>query len=214
MRNSTNHMKDLVILVADKQMEFTLKGLLNRHHSLGIRRITCDIYRHPNSDPGCRTDAHNFLRQFHSIYQYALVLFDWDGCGENSLTKEELAQELVLRLESNGWSRRANCIIIDPELEIWIWSESPEINRCLGWERTDITVQNWLREENHWNASSLKPEDPKHALERVLENVNLPRSASLYEELASRVSFQRCTDPSFLLLKETLKLWFEHTHYE
>ena len=36
-------MKDLVILVADKSMEQTLKGVIARPEALGIRPVTFDI---------------------------------------------------------------------------------------------------------------------------------------------------------------------------
>ena len=78
-------MEDLVILVADKQMEFAIRGLLGRYRALGIRQITYAIYRHPNSDPGCRLESDSFLRSFHSNFRYALVLFDRDGCGAENM---------------------------------------------------------------------------------------------------------------------------------
>ena len=35
--------KDLVVLAADKDMEYALKGLLSRPQALGIRKIEVDI---------------------------------------------------------------------------------------------------------------------------------------------------------------------------
>lgn len=35
---------DLVLLVADKDMEYAMKGLLSRPAALGIRRVSCEIY--------------------------------------------------------------------------------------------------------------------------------------------------------------------------
>ena len=43
--------KDLVVLVADKDMEHALKGLLGRPRALGIREIEADIRVHPRHDP-------------------------------------------------------------------------------------------------------------------------------------------------------------------
>ena len=48
-------MKDLVILVADKTMEFTIRGGLERGQALGIRPIAFDVRQHPNRDGGART---------------------------------------------------------------------------------------------------------------------------------------------------------------
>jgi hypothetical protein len=47
--------KDLVVLAADKNTEFTVRGLLDsRTAALGIRRVVFDVYPHPERDPGCR----------------------------------------------------------------------------------------------------------------------------------------------------------------
>ena len=44
---STRHFpKDLVVLAADKNMEFAVKGILGRFRSLGIREITVDFRVH------------------------------------------------------------------------------------------------------------------------------------------------------------------------
>ena len=45
--------KDLVVLAADKDMEYALKGLLSRPQALGIRTIEADIRVHPGHDPAC-----------------------------------------------------------------------------------------------------------------------------------------------------------------
>ena len=50
--------KDLIILVADKNMEHTIKGLLARPPALGIRPLSFDIRVHPERDAGCRGEAH------------------------------------------------------------------------------------------------------------------------------------------------------------
>jgi len=42
-----NGPKDLVVLVADKNIEFAVKGLLSRPRALGVRPITSDFFVHP-----------------------------------------------------------------------------------------------------------------------------------------------------------------------
>ena len=56
--------KDLIVLVADKDMESSLKGILARNHSLGIREISFDIFVHPYKDPGCLNISDQFMRSF------------------------------------------------------------------------------------------------------------------------------------------------------
>jgi hypothetical protein len=46
-------MKDLVCLAADRNIEAALRGLLERHPSLGIRPVSVDFHTHAGRDPGC-----------------------------------------------------------------------------------------------------------------------------------------------------------------
>ena len=71
--------KDLILLVADKNMEASLKGLLLRSQALGLRRMIFDLYVHPERDPGCLLRAHDFLRPFVTRYERALVVLDHAG---------------------------------------------------------------------------------------------------------------------------------------
>ena len=116
-------MKDLVVLVADKNMDRAVRGLLSRYHELRIRPVESDIYVHPHRDPGCLLGAHDFLRPFWNRYAHALVMLDRDGCGQERLPREALEEQLELRLSQNGWNQRAAAVVLDPELEIW--SETP-----------------------------------------------------------------------------------------
>ena len=73
---------DLVVLVADKDMEMALQGIFSRRESLsalGIRSFTYEIYRHPEHDPGCYKSSHEILRSSHQLFDHALVLFDYEG---------------------------------------------------------------------------------------------------------------------------------------
>jgi hypothetical protein len=199
---------DLVVLVADTNMEQTFKGLLARHRSLGIRAITYNIYKHPRHDPGCRNEGHDFLRIFAGQYDYALVLFDHEGCGKEDEPPDDLEKDLEKRLASNGWHNRSKVIILRPELEIWVWSDSPRVDECLGWAGRRPSLRAWLHDEGLWEPDVVKPDDPKLAVEKALREVRLPRSSSIYRQLAERVPLERCTDASFRKLRETLQQWF------
>ena len=201
-------MKDLIVLVADKQMEFAIRGLLSRPEALSICNIDADVYVHPERDPGCRRDAHNFLRPYHTDYQHGLVLFDQHGCGAEDYVVDELEEEVRSQLSRNGWQNRADCVILIPELEIWVWSDSPHVDISLGWQEQNTTVREWLEQEGFWQVNESKPDYPKEALEIALRKVNRPRSASLFKRLARRVSVNRCTDPAFNRFRDLLQGWF------
>jgi len=201
--------KDLVVLVADSNIEFAIKGLLSRHNALGIRAIQHEIYRHPEHDPGRLRKAADFLKPFTGDYAHALVLLDRDGCGMDHLSRQELEQQVETRLVKGSWGNRAAAIVIDPELEAWVWSDSPHVSSILGWGDDQTSdLQTWLHEQGFLQEGSQKPAKPKEAVERVLYFVRKPRSSAIYEELATKVSMRRCTDPAFGKLKDTLKAWF------
>lgn len=200
--------KDLVALVADKNMQFCLQGLLSRPEALAIRAIRFDpLYVHPERDPGCLRRAHDFLRPMARTHQHALVMFDRVGCGSSN-TRDELEEMVTRRLRENGWGDRAETIVLDPELEVWVWADSPEVARCLGWRHRAPDLRKWLQEQDLWASEARKPADPKQAAESVLRYVRRPRSSALYKDLASNVSLRKCSDPAFLKLRGILTRWF------
>ena len=97
---------DLVLLVADKNIEYGMRGLLGRPEALGIRPIQFKIYVHPQHDPGCVARAQEFLRPFSSDYNHALVVFDHQGCGREELTPPHIADALRGRLTGGTREQR------------------------------------------------------------------------------------------------------------
>lgn len=200
--------KDLVCLVADKNLEQSVSTLLQRHQALGIRRITYDVHVHPEHDPGCLLHSPDFLRPFYRRMSYAVVLFDHEGCGREETPRQELESELEECLAQAGWQGRARAIVIDPELEAWFWSDSPHVDAALGWAGRSPDLRTWLQEHGLLEARRPKPRRPKEAVEKALWVVRKARSAAIYRQLAEEVSFTRCNDPAFAKLQRTLRAWF------
>ena len=199
--------KDLVVLTADLNIENTVKGLLSRPPALGIRAIRHDIFRHPEKDPGCLHRAPEFLRALRERYHHALVLLDREGCGRADLSRAKLEGDLEQRLAQN-WGERAAAVVLDPELEVWVWSDSPHVEEVLGWKDRQPDLRSWLVEAGFATAGDAKPARPKEAVEKALRLVYKPRSSALYRKLAEQVSFQRCEDPAFLRFKQIVQTWF------
>jgi phage antirepressor YoqD-like protein len=99
-------------------------------------------------------------------------------------------------------------ILLDPELEIWVWSDSPEVDGQLGWAQRQPDLRTWLRQKGLLLSDQAKPERPKEAMKAALREVKEPWSSSIHQHLAERVSLRRCTDPGFTKLKDTLRRWF------
>lgn len=199
--------QDLVVLVADADMECAVSAMLGRPIALGIRQIRYRIFRHDLHDPGCRSQGHVYLRAFAYQYRHALVLFDREGCGKEQCSADELEKEVGESLGQNGWDDRAAAIVIDPELESWFWGSSGHVPACLGWKSLD-ELKDWLETRNLWRAGEPKPWRPKEAVEQALEKARTPRSPSIYARLATHSSLRHCTDRKFRRFTEILRRWF------
>lgn len=201
-------MKDLAVLAADNNMAAVLRSLLTRNQALGIRPVGFDVFVHPRRDPGCVHEAHLFLAALSDMYAYSLVLFDHQGSGQEQLALAELAGQVTNRLEASGWHNRSRTIVLAPELEVWVWSPSPHVATCLGWESRTPDLRSWLQSKGYWSASRAKPADPKAAMEAVLREVRRPRSSAIYAQLANTISLRGHNEPAFVALVQALHEWF------
>jgi hypothetical protein len=203
-------MKELIILVADKNTQFTLEGLLTRHQAFRMRTLTredVDIYVHPLRDPGVFKEAAAFLRPYQKQYHYALVFLDREGSGQENKTASEIADEIKRDLERNGWTNRAEVIVLDPELEIWAWVNSPHLATHTGW--ADLpSLRNFVRNHRLWKDNTPKPARPKEAFEALLREKRIQRSSAIYKKIATDASFRDCGDPAFTKFKHVLAKWF------
>lgn len=201
-------MKDLVILAADRDLEFAVKGLLARPEALGIRAITSDIFIEPMHDPACARRGVRFLAGWTRQYRHGLLMFDHEGSGKEDIPRRDLQNSLNEEFSRSAWGERARAIVLSPELETWVWSDSPHVDAVAGWENRKPSLRAWLIEQGLLRQGENKPSRPKEAFEAALRAARKPRSSSLYGQLAGKVSFYRCTDPAFLEFKDLLDDWF------
>lgn len=206
----THTSMNLVVLTADTNMASAIRGILERRDSLGLRNLRFEIRVHPEKDPGCLKRSVELLRLYAKSSDHALVMFDREGCGqEEDKTREELEETVRSNLAKNGWEDRADVIVIDPELENWVWSTSPHVAQELGWKEPAKGLRAWLLEKGFLKRDDqIKPDRPKEAMEAVLRHTKKPRSSSIYHAVARKVRFDDCRDASFLKLKTLLQNWF------
>ena len=210
LRRTGITMQDLIVLTADNDMSTAMKGILSRHQSLAIRSITTTVLRHPGRDPGCALRGVEFLTRYADQYQHGLLIFDHEGSGKEQTDRTILQEELNSCFVPPPWNGRAKAIVIGPELEAWVWSDSPEVDSVLRWGNRAVPLRDWLTNKGWLSKGGVKPNRPKEALQATLRRTRTPRSASLYKKLAERVSFSRCEDPAFLELKAVLQEWFQN----
>lgn len=129
---------DLVVLVADKDMEAAFQGLLGRARSLGTRLVQFRIFVHGESDPGCFLRGPAILRSLTDDYSYALIAFDREGCGREGLDRAELEADLERRVAETGWTDATT------------------------------SLRDWLRDKGHWTPECGKPSPAFLRLKRIL----------------------------------------------
>jgi hypothetical protein len=207
--------RDCLFLVADKNMEGVLKGFLSRpgvHASLGCGPFNFDPRRdlhvaHGQNDPGLYTRANEFLQPYAQSHRHATVVIDeeWDGTPGADQIERRLTDHLV----QAGWQQDFCCaVVIAPELENWIWQDSPHVCEQLGFEGSYAELRGQLERKGYWRSGEVKPHRPKEAVEEVLRMNKIPRSSAIYRDLATRIKTSRCTDSAFLKLREAMRRWF------
>ena len=200
-------MTDLVCVVADKQIRAAVSGLLERPAALGIRPITSEILLHPEHDPGCFHRPAELLRGYRQTAEHALIVLDhkWDGVPTTS--GAELEPLIDKKFRNAGMADWAAPVVIDPELEAWVFGASPRVAEVLGWKGPG-SLRKALERWGFWKPDVRKPADPKAALERVLKTTGKSHSAPLFRSLARRVKTRDCQDRAFMRLRSLLQAWF------
>jgi len=205
-----------VILVADSNMAATFRGYFSRnqwHRSLGCGPFEFNpdlgkdlLVDKGGNDPGVYNRAHELLRPYLKSHQRALVALDceWEGSPGRNAIIEDITGKLI----ASGWKADAvKVIAIEPELENWLWQDNPLVADALGYQGQQ-DLRRLLEQQGFWPADATKPPRPKETAEWVLRQTRNPRSASIYEKLARRISVKGCTDTAFQELNATLRAWF------
>ena len=122
------------------------------------------------------------------------------------LSVEQIEEKIQDDLNKNGWEGRSAVIVINPELEIWVWAQSPHVPRLLGmdWEG----IKNLGHQMGYWQEDETKPSRPKELFVEVLRRTKTKYSAALFRQLAGQVSLDTCQDDSFRRFREILQAWF------
>lgn len=203
-------MKDLFILVADKDSEQCVLALLARWSALaqfGIRSFTFDVRVHPKKDGGCRTKSLDLMRAVQRSYRYGVVLFDHEGCGAEDTAASTVAGEVQNELEINGWADRVAVLLHEPELENWIWTGHDRMAQTAGWPGKQelyahLGTMGWALKTNG------KPVRPKESFEGALRTKRVQWSSALFGEIAEHAPLRRCQDPTFKAFMTQLAQWF------
>jgi|GEM_PF-1189426 hypothetical protein len=197
---------DLVALVPDVHIDAIIRTLVSRlwpHISF--------ISVKAKGDPDVFYRAEEWLRPFIHRAQYALVILDFQWARPSGLAaSHHVREKLKDRLSRSGWQDRCEVVVIDPEVESWLWADVRTLARAILQEHENEILRLLPR-------GSSKPRNPKEELDRVIEQVNrdrrvrAKRDARLYEQFAREIPKERldqCADPAFSALRWALSSWF------
>lgn len=207
-------MRDCIFLLADTNMHAAFEGFFSRpgfHKSLGCGEFDFDPrldikVAAGDNDSGLYTRGHELLRTFHQTYRRAVMVLDaeWEGSPSAEAIKEHITRQIQTTEWENGTFR---VIVIDPELENWIWQRNDHVARGLGFDSMQVLMED-PDIQRAWPKDSPKPNQPKDILELLLRKRRIPRSSAIYRKITSQVSVRNCQDTAFQELTCTLRTWF------
>ena len=200
----------LVVLTPDKDIQAVVESLLKKiPKTETLSDFSYKIFVHTGRDPGILTKSHEFLRPFIRQYNYCIALLDFAGCGKEDIyTPEDIEKLIESNLSINGWEDRCIAVCIEPEIEQWLWAGEIHIRATVGWSKVE-SVKEWLQSKEFYYSETNKPVEPKTAFELLLRENNIPNSSSIFAEIASKASYKRCRERSFLKLIEKLRDWLK-----
>lgn len=211
--------RDCLFFVADTNMANVVDGFISRGHLEG--RIGCrdfsfdfeeDVLEAPKlgmgADGGIYKYCHSLLQEngYMDTHKRLIVMLDQQFGGEQPAA--DVRAEILGRLQSNGWGNdNADVVVIDPELEVWIWQDSPHVQTAVGFHGPG-SLRDALKNESEWPDGQAKPRDPKGLFKKVCRQYRTVYSPALYRDIVEKVSVRNCSDAAFQQLVATLCRWF------
>ncbi|MEZ4226976.1 MAG: hypothetical protein R3B13_38905 [Polyangiaceae bacterium] len=163
-----------------------------------------DIFHDPlHTDGGVHKSAQELLRPYLNTHSRAMVVLDQQFGGE--LPADKVREDILARLSQNGWQERSEVVVIDPELEVWLWQNSRHVEQALMFTGS---LRQHLQNNGQWPAEAPKPLEPKETIQALVKAKKALKTKVVYSRIARSVSIQGCTDPSFELFTTAMRVWF------
>lgn len=204
-------MRELIILVADGTMSAVLRAFFERqfHYAVACAQFdfdpTSDIVYDPlNTDGGVHRRCHDILRPYINTHRRALVILDQQFGAERPA--DDVRSDIEERLSANGWEERAAAVVIDPELEVLLWQDNPNVERALRY--SGPSLRQLLAQDGRWPPDTAKPPAPKEVMRAVMRANRAGAPMVVYSQIARTVSTAGCVDPAFHRVRDMLRAWF------
>lgn len=206
-------MRDCFFIVADANMEYTLRGMLSRGRfdltlqcgTFGFDARLDLMVAVGDNDPGLFERIESYVRPVRFTHSHLVVMIDAEWAGSPGAVR--IRAHIVDGCVRSGWpGNDVVAVVLDPELETWIWQDSPIVESVVGYSGSSLRRE--LASSGAWPLESAKPLRPKETLEAQLRRNRIPRSSALYRQIAERISVKGCVDPAFAELRTALQRWF------
>jgi hypothetical protein len=122
-----------------------------------------------------------------------------------------LHDDLVKRIAQTGWPLdRFEVVVIDPEIEAWIWQQNKRVADALHAKSMAEVTAILAAAGYAWTSTvpKLAPNRPKEALEAVLRHKQLRWSSAYHKKITESIPVAKCSEPTFVELRNTLQRWF------
>lgn len=205
-------MKDLCIWVADAETGAFLKALLGRPRALNIREIECDFERHTGRDSGMVTNGPELTRQMKRFYRKTLLVLDYHGCGrENRQPAKQVAEEMQGRLDVVTWQGKSSVVIVEPELERWLWLCESAIAKHFSISAEELRQScRAYADKQGKSLDQIKEKEPKTLLDHICRHHH-PRhfGPDNFENIGQHASIKQLqASPSFQRFHQAMQSWF------
>ena len=212
-------MRDVIFHLADEHMEKGLKAFFSRddwHYAMACRKVDintegdADILRVPGcTDGGTWKHAAENLVPFREKYTRAVIILDADF--EPHPGADVLQRDVTADMLASGWAaERFAVVVIQPELEAWLWA--PNINVALAFGHKDFDqLRGALEKEKLWNPGEPKPHDIKRARDRAARLGGKKTGGPIFKGVFNAISkkaLDRCVEPGFQVMRAAMQAWF------
>ena len=205
-------MKDLLVFVADADIEAFMRAVLARPEALGIGTASFEIRRHQRHDSGMVSDGPELTRVGKGDFGKVLLILDHHGSGrEHRQTAAQLAADIANRMDGVTWAGNHAVAVLEPELEQWVWH--CEAAMVTHFKVSQDQLRAWIAAFAHrakQTAAAAKRQQPKELFEDIVKG-QLKRTISPrdFEHIGRRASVPGLLAcPSFAVIAETLRAWF------
>jgi len=203
--------KDLLVVTADLDAQEVMKAILERCEALEIHPISFDVVRHLGRDPGLFVGAADYSKLMKEKYHKLIIMLDYHGSGCSD-GGGKCAATIQKQLDGVTWKSHSLAVIIEPELEEWLWHNEASIQKIF--ELSDAQLKEFVAtfcKKHDCDVRSVTREKPKELLDFICEKVK-NRGHLRHKEfgqLASSASLKGWqTSASFRQIVAILQEWF------